>query len=178
MPWVAQHSRSFRAFLWSSFLLPQFSSVQSVMSDFLPPHRLQHARLPCPSPSPGACSNSRLSIKSVMPSNHLFLPSIFPSIRIFSNESVLCIRWPKYWTFSISPSNEYSGLISFRIDWLDRLAVQRTLYSFLQHHSSKVSVLRHSAFLMVQLLHPDMTTGITTALTRWTFVGRVMSLFF
>ena len=178
MPWVAQHSRSFRAFLWSSFLLPQFSSVQSVMSDFLPPHRLQHARLPCPSPSPGACSNSRLSIKSVMPSNHLFLPSIFPSIRIFSNESVLCIRWPKYWTFSISPSNEYSGLISFRIDWLDRLAVQRTLNSFLQHHSSKVSVLRHSAFLMVQLLHPDMTTGITTALTRWTFVGRVMSLFF
>ena len=120
-----------------------------------------------------------------MPSNHLILchpflrlPSIFPRIRVFSNESVLHIRWPKYWSFSftISPSNEYSGLISFRMDWLDRLTVEGTLKSLLQHHSSKASVLRCSAFFTVQLSHPYMTTRKTIALTRWTFVGKVMSL--
>ena len=122
-----------------------------------------------------------------MSSNHLILchpllfqPSIFPNIRVFSNESALCIRWPKYWSFSFSiiPSNEYSGLISFRIDWLDLLAVHGTLKSLLQHHSSKASTLRHSAFFIVQLSHPYMTTGKTIALTRWTFVGKVMSLCF
>ena len=122
-----------------------------------------------------------------MPSNHLILycpllllPSIFPSIRVFSNESVLCIRWPKYWSFSfsVSPSNEYSGLISFRIDWLDLLDVPKTLKSLLQHHSSKVSILQCSVFFIVQLLQTYMTTGKTTALTRWTFVGKVMSLLF
>ena len=128
-----------------------------------------------------------MSIESVMPSNHLILcrpllllPSIFPSIRVFSNESVLCIRWPKYWSFSfnISPSNEHRGLISFRMDWLDLLSVQGTLKSLLQHHSSKVSILRPSAFFLVQLSHPYMTIGKTIALTRWTFVGKVMSLLF
>ena len=127
-----------------------------------------------------------MSIESVIPSNHLILfrpllllPSIFPSIRVFSNESVLHMRWPKYWcfSFSISPSNEYSGLISLRIDWLDLLAVQGTLKSLLQHHSSKASILWHSAFFIVQLLHPYMTTGKSIALTRWTFVGKVMSAF-
>ena len=110
----------------------------------------------------------------------ILLPSIFPSIRVFSNESALCIRWPKYWnfSFSISPSNEYSGLTSFRIDWVDLLAVQGTLKSLLQHHSSKASILQHSGFFMVQLSHPYMTTGKTTALTTWTFVGKIMSLFF
>ena len=122
-----------------------------------------------------------------MPSNHLILchpflllPSIFPSIRVFSNESALHIRWPKYWSFSLSitPSNEHPGLTSFRMDWLDLLAVQGTLNSLLQHHSSKASILRHSAFFIVQLSHPYMTTEKTIALTRWTFVGKVMSLFF
>ena len=122
-----------------------------------------------------------------MPSNHLILCcplllllSIFPSIRVFSNESALHIRWPKYWSFSfsISPSSEHRGLISFRMDWLDLLTVQGTLKSLLQHHSSKVSILRHSAFFTVQLSHPYMTTGETIALTRWTFVGKVMSLLF
>ena len=121
-----------------------------------------------------------MSIGSVMPPNHLIhchplllMPSIFTSIRVFSNESVLCIRWPKYWScsFDISPFNEHSGLISNRIDWLDRLAVQRTLKSLLQHHSSKASILQCSAFFIVQLLHPYVTTGKTIALTRWTFVG-------
>ena len=128
-----------------------------------------------------------MSIELDMPSNHLTLcrplllpPSIFLSIRVFSNESVLRIRWPKNWSFSfsISPSNEYSGLISFRIDWLDLLAVQGTLKSLLQDHSSKASILRHSAFFMVQLSHPYVTTGKTIALTRWTFVGKEMSLLF
>ena len=128
-----------------------------------------------------------MSIESVMPSNYIILcyllllpPLIFPSIRIFSNESVLHIRWPKDWSlnFSISPFNEYSGLISFMMDWLDLLAVQGTLKSFLQHHSSKASILRCSAFFMVQLSHPYMTTGKTIALTRWTFVGKVVSLLF
>ena len=135
------------------------------MSDSLRPQGLQHASLPCPSPTPGACSNS--SIKSVMPSNHLILchplllpPSVFPSIRVFSSESILPIRWLKYWNFSfiISPSNEYSGLISFWMDWLDLLAVQGTPNSLLQHHSSKASILQHSAFFTVQLSHPYMTT--------------------
>ena len=128
-----------------------------------------------------------MSLKSVMPSKHLILchpllllPSIFPSIRVFSNESVFRIRWPKFWSFSfsISPSSEYSGLISFGIDWFDLFAVQGTLKSLLQHHSSKASILRRSAFFIVQLSHPYMTIGKTIALTRRTFVGKVMSLLF
>ena len=128
-----------------------------------------------------------MSIESVMPSNHLILcgpllllPSIFPNIRVFSNESVFHIRWPKYWSFSfiISPSVEYSGLISFRMDWFDLLAVQVTLKSLLQHHSPKASILWCSAFFMVQLSHPYITTGKTIALTMWTFVGKVMSQLF
>ena len=127
-----------------------------------------------------------VSIESAMPSNHLILccpllllPSIFPSKRVFPNESVLRIRWPKYWSFSfsINPSNEYSGLIAFRIDWFDLRAVQGPLKSLFQHHSSKVSILWHSAFFIVQLSHPYMTTRKTTALTRWVFVGQVMSAF-
>ena len=126
-----------------------------------------------------------MSIESVMPSNHLILcrhllllPSIFPSIRVFSNESALHIRWPKYWSFSfnMSPFNEHPRLISFRMDRLDLLAVQGTLKSLLQHHSSKASILRRSAFFTVQLSHPNMTTGKTIAFSRWTFVGKVMSL--
>ena len=128
-----------------------------------------------------------MSIELVMPPNHfilchplLLLPAIFPSIRVFSKESVLRIRWPKDWNFSISisPSNEYSGLISFRIDWFDLLAVQGTLKSFIQHHSLKASILWHSNFFIVQLSHPYLTTGKTTALTRWTFVNKVMSVLF
>ena len=126
-------------------------------------------------------------LEAVMPSNHLILccplllpPSIFPSLRVFSNESVLYMRWPKYWSvsFSMSPSNEYSGLISFRMDWLDLLAVQGTLKSLLQHHSSKASILHRSVFLIVQLSHPYMITGKTIALTRQSFVSKVMSLLF
>ena len=133
------------------------------MSDSLQPHKPQHARPPCPSPTPRADPNS---CPLVMPSNHLILchsllllPSIFPNIRVFSNESVLRIRWPKYWSFgfNISPSNEHSGLVSFRMDWLDLLAVQGTLKSLLQHHSSKASILRCSAFFAVQLSHPYVT---------------------
>ena len=144
---------------------------------------MQHARFPCPSPTPGACSNS-CSIYLVMPSNHLILchpllllPLIFPSIRVFSNELALCIRWPKYWSFSfsISPSNEYSGLISLRINWFDLLAVQGTLKSLLQHHNSKASILQHSAFFISLL---SMTPGKTTPLTIWTFVSEVISLHF
>ena len=144
-------------------------------------------KLSCPSLSPGVCSNSCPLNVLVMLSNHLILchplfllPSIFPSIRVFSSEPALCLRWPKDWSFSfnISPSNEQSGLISFRMDWLDLLAVQGTLKHFLQHHSSKASILRHSAFFIVQLSHPYMTTGKTIALTIQTFVGQVMSLFF
>ena len=160
------------------------SSVQfrrSVVSDSLRPHGMQQTSLRCPSPTSGAYS----SIELVMPSNHLILyhsllllPSIFPSIRVFSDESLLHIRWPKYWSFSfsISTSNEYSGLISFRMGWLDLLAVQGTLKSLLQHHSSKASILRRSAFFTVQLSHPCMTTGKTIALTRRTLVGKIMSL--
>ena len=128
-----------------------------------------------------------MSIESVMPSNNfilchpiLLLPSIFPSIRVFSNESALPIRWPKYWSlsFNISLSNEHPGLIFFRMDWLDLLAVQGTLKSLLQQHSSKASILQHSAFFILQLSHPYMTAGKTIALTTWTFVGKVMSLLF
>ena len=148
------------------------------------PHGLKHARLPCPSPCPGACSKL-MSIESVMPSNHLilclllFLPSIFPSIWVFSNQSSLHIRGPKYWNFSLSicPSNEYSPLISFNVDGFDLLAVQGTLKSLLQHHSLKVSILWRSAFI-VQLSRLYMTAGKTIALTIWTFVGKMMSLLF
>ena len=168
-------------------MLSTFSSVQfsrSIVSDSLQSHEPQHARPPCPSPTPGVHSDST-SIESVMPSSHLilcrpllFLPPIPPSIRVFSNESTLRMRWPKYWSFSFSiiPSKERPGLISFRMDWLDLLAVQGTLKSLLQHHSSKASILQHSAFFTVQLSHPYMTNGKTIALTRWTFVGKVMSL--
>ena len=154
------------------------------MSDSLRCHGLQHTRLPCPSPTQSLLK--LMSIWSVMPSNclilccPLLLPSILPSIRVFSNESVLHIRWLKYWSFSfsISPSNGYSGLISFRMDWLELLAAQGTLKSLLQHNSSKASILLHSAFFIVQLSHPYVTTGKTIALTRWTFVGKVMFLLF
>ena len=143
-------------------------------------------------PATLSITNSRnppkpMSIESMMPYNHLILchplfllPSIFPSIRVFSNESALRIRWPKNWSFSfnISPSNEHLGLISFGLDWLDFLAVQGTLKSLLQHHRSKASILRYSAFFIIQLSHPYMTTGKTIALTRQTFVGKVMSLLF
>ena len=164
-----------------------FSSVQSLscVKLFATPWTAAHqASL--------SITNSRslpklMSIESVMLFNHLILshtllllPSIFPSIRAFSNESALCIRWPECWafSFSISPSNEHPGLISFRMDWSDLLAVQGTLKSLLQHHSSKASILQCSAFFIVRLSHPYMTTGKTTALTRWTFVGKVMSLLF
>ena len=169
------------------FNLIQFSSVQSVncVQLFVTPWTAEHQ-------TSLSITNSwsllkLMSIKSVMPSNHLILcrplllaTSIFPNIRVFSSESVLYIRWPKYWSFSFnsSPSNEYSGLISFRMDWLDLPVVQGTLKSLLQHHSSKASILQHSAFFMVQLSHPYMTTGKTIALTRQTFVGKVMSLLF
>ena len=155
------------------------------MSNSLQPHILQHASFPCLSVSWSFLK--LMSSELVMPSNHLILrhpflllPSMFPSIRVFSNESALGIRWPKYWSFSlsISPSNEYSGLTSFRIHWFDLLAVQGTLKDLLQHHSSNVSILWHSAFFMVHLSHPYMTTGNIIALTIQTFVGKVMSLLF
>ena len=149
------------------------------MSDSLRPNGLQHARHPCPSPTPEVYPNScpfsqRCHLTLCRPL--LLPPSVLPSIRIFSNESVLHIRWPIYWSFSfnISPTNEHSGLISFR---LDLFAVQGTLKNLLQHHSSKASILQHSAFFIVQLSHPYMTTGKTIALTRQTFVGKVISAF-
>ena len=168
------------------------------MSNSLWSHEPQHTRPPCSSTTPRVYHNPcpltqwchptiSSSIIPFSSSNHLILyhpllllPSIFPSIRVFSNESTLCVRWPKYWSFSfnISPSNEHLGLISFRMDWLDILAVQGTLKSLLQHHSSKASILPCSAFFRVQLSHSYMTTGKTIALTRWTFVGKVMSLLF
>ena len=166
----------------NSLAILNFSNRQfscSAVSSSLQPHGP-----PCPSPTPRACK--LLSIKSVMPSNHLILCRplilllpIFPSIRVFSKVSVLHIRWPKYWSFSfiISPSNN-SGLISFRIYWFDPLADQRTLKSLLQYHSSKTSILQHSAFFIVQLSHPYMTTGKTIALTGWTSLGKAMSLLF
>ena len=155
------------------------------MSDSLRPHGLQHARLPCPSPTLGAYSNSCPRVDDgIQPTHPLSSPSPptfnLSQHRVFSKKSVLRIRWPKYWSFSfsISPSNEYSGLISFRIDRLDFLAVQGILKSLLQHHSSKASILQCSAFFMVQLSHPYMTTGKTIALIRWAFFGKVMSLLF
>ena len=151
----------------------------SVLSHSLWPHEPQHGRPPSPSPTQNPPKT--MSIELVMPSNHLILchplllpPSILPSIRVFSNESVLRIGWPKYWSFSfsISPSNEHQGLISFKMDWLNLLAVQGTLKSLLQHHSSKASILWHSAFFIVQLSHPYMTTGKTIALTRLTLLAK------
>ena len=161
----------------------QFS--HSVLSDSLRPHEAQHTRPPCPSPTPGVHSNSCL-IELVIPSSHLILcrplllPTIPPSIRVFSNESTLCMRWPKYWSFSFSilPSKEHPGLISFRVDWLDLFAVQGTLKSLLQHHSSKASILPRSAFFVVQISHPYMTTGKTIAFCIQTFVIKVMALLF
>ena len=156
------------------------------MSDSLRLHEPQHARPPCPSPTFRSLLKP-MSIESMMSSNHLILchpllllPSVFPSIRIFYKESTLQIRWPKYWSFSfsISLSSKHPGLISFRMDWLDLLAVQGTLKSLLQHHSSKASILWRSAFFIVELSHPYMMTGKTIDLTRWTFVGKVMSLLF
>ena len=166
--------------LWLELLL--FS--HSVVASSLRPHGLQHARLPCPSLSPWLCSNlcplSQWCHPTILCHPLLLLPSILPSIRVFSHESALCIRWPKYWSFSfsISPSNIYSGLLSFRIDWLDLLAVQGTLKSLLQHHDLKALILQHLAFFMIQLSHPYMTTGKAIALTIWTFVSKVMSLLF
>ena len=174
-----------RSDLHTQFLPHQLSSVQSLscVRLFATPWTAAHKF------SLSITNSQRLfklmSIESVMPSNHLILchpllllPSIFPSIRVFSNESVLHLRWPKYWSFSfsISPSNEYSGLIPFRIDWLDLLAVQGPLESLLQHHRSKASILQCSALFVVQLSYPYMTTGKTIALTIWTFVSKVMSL--
>ena len=166
-------------------ILHKVSSVHSLRScPTLRPHEPQHARSPCPPPTPGVhpnpCSLSQWSHPTISSSCPLLLPSIFPSIRVFSNESALYIRWPKYWSFSfkISPTNEHPGLISFRMDWLDLLVVQGTLKSLLQHHSLKASILWRSAFIIVQLSHPYMTTGKTIALTRRTFVDKVMSLLF
>ena len=173
----------FLKYLSLLFLLSSVQFSLSVVSDSLRPHESQHTGPPCPSPT--SRSSLRLtSIKPVMPSSHLILchpllllPPIPPSIRVFSSESTLRMRWAKYWSFSFSiiPSKEILGLI-FRMDWLGRRAVQGTLKSLLQHHSSKASILRHSAFFTVQLSHPYMTTGKTVALTRWTTVGKVMSL--
>ena len=167
-----------------------FSSVQfshSGVSNYMWPHESQHTRPPCTSPTPGVHSNSGPSSRWCHPaiSSHLILcrpllllPPISPSIRVFSNESTLHMRWPKYWSFSFSiiPSKEHPGLISFTMDWLDLLAVQGTLKSLLQHDSSKASILWCSAFFTVQLSHLYMTIGKTIALTRWTFIGKVMSL--
>ena len=154
----------------------------SAVSDSLRPHESQHARPPCPSPTPGVTQTHVHRVGNAIQPSHLccpllLLPPIPPSIRVFSNESTLHTRWPKYWSFSfnIIPSNEHPGLISFKMDRLDLLAVQGTLKSLLQHHSSKASFLWRSAFT-VQLSHPYMTTGKTIALTRWTFFGKVMSL--
>ena len=177
---VLQFQLQHQFFQWISSV--QFSHL--VMSNSLQPHGLQHARPPCPSPTLRVYSNScPLSqwchptiSSSVIPFSSW--PSIFPSIRVISNESVLCIRWPKYWSFSfsISPSNEYSGLISFRMGCLDLLAVQGTLKSLLQHHNSKTSILWYSAFFMVQLLHPYTTTGKSIALSIWNLVSIFISL--
>ena len=182
LPVLRTHSALTPSLSWS-----QFSSVQLLSCVRLFATPWTTARQASSSITNSRSPPKPMSIESVMPSNHLilcrsllFLPSIFPSIRVFPNESALCIRWPKYWSFSfnISPWNEHPGLISFRMDWLDLLAVQETLKSLLQHHSSKASILLCSAFFIVQLSHPYMTTGKTIALTRWTFAGKVMSLLF
>ena len=194
-PRIAQMKQSRNTY--PSLIQPHFRLPTIEVSIVLSPVQLSHIRLfatPWTAARQATLSitNSQslfklMSIESVMPSNHLILcqpllllPSIFPSIKVYSNGSVLLIRWPKYWSFSfsISPSNEYSGLISFRMDWLDLLAVQGTLKSLLQHHSSKASVVQCSAFFMVQLSHPYVITGKTVALTIWTFVSKVMSLLF
>ena len=176
--WIAQ---------WWKLHKVHFSSVQSLIRVQLFGTPWTTAFQPSLSITNSQTLPKPMSIESVMPSNHLILygpllllPSIFPSIRVFSNESALHIRWPKYWSFSfnISPSNEHPGLISFRMDWLDFLAVQRTLKSLLQHHSSKASILQQSAFFTIQFSYPYMTTGKTIALTRGTFVDKVMSLLF
>ena len=176
MPWTPRENNQGYSVLFS----------RSVVSDSLWPHEPQYTRPPCPSPTPGVHPNP-CPFTSMMPSDHLILccpllllPSIPASIRVFSNESALHMRWPKYWSFSfsISPSNEHPQLISFGMDWLDLLAVQGTLKSILQHHSSKASILWCSAFFTVQLSHPYMTTGKTIALNSRTFVGKVMSLLF
>ena len=175
MPWILRHAIDYISSVWLLSCVWLFATLWTAG---------HQASL--------STTNSRsllklMSIESVMPSNHLILchpllllPSIFPSIRVFSNESLLRIRWPEYWSFSfnIGPSSEHPGLMSFRMDWLDLLAVQGTLRSVLQHHSSKASILWHSAFFTVQLSHPYMTIGKTIALTRWTFVGKVMSPLF
>ena len=173
---------------WHSILQwGQFSSVAQSCPTLCDPMNRSMPGLPVHHRLPESTPPKPMSIELVMPSNHLILcrpllllPSIFPSIRAFSNESSLRIRWPKYWSFSfsISPSNEYSGLISFMMDWLDLLAVQGTLKSLLQYHNSKASILQCSAFFIVQLSHPYMTTGKTIVLTRRTFVDKVMSLLF
>ena len=171
---------------WEYFII-WYSSVQSLSRVWLFVTPWTSARQASLSITNSQSLLRCVSIELVMPSSHLilcrpllFLPSIFPSIKVISNESALCIRWPKYWSFhfSLSPSNEYSGLISFRMDWLDLLAVQRTLKTLLQYHSSKASILQSSVFFIVQLLHWYMTTGKTIALTRWTFVDKVISLLF
>ena len=177
----------FTSILLSSAVLVIVQSVQLLSRVWLFATPWTAARQASPSITNSWSSPKPMSIELVMPSNHLILCrplllllSILPSIRAFSNESALRIRWPKYWSFSfsISPSNQYSGLISFKMDWLDLLAVQGTLKSLLQHHSSKASSFQHSAFFTVQLSHPYMTTGKTIALTRQTFVGKVISLLF
>ena len=176
--WFQIYSLSF-----PSQMLSKFSSVQSLSHVW--PHGLQHPRLPCPSPAPAACSNSCPSswwCHPTISSSVIFFSSCLPSFPASgsSNKSVLHIRWSKHWSFSfsINPSNEYSGLISFRIDWLNLLAMQGTLKSLPQHHSSKAAILQQSAFFMVRLSHAYMITGKNIALTRWTFVGKVMSLLF
>ena len=174
-------------YLYIDIDIYQFSSAAQSCPALCNPMDCSMQSLPVHHQIPELVGLKLRSIESVMPSNHLILchllllpPSIFLGIRVFSNESVLCIRWPKYWSFnfSISPSSEYSGLVSFKMDWLDLLTVQGTLKSLLQHHSSKASILQCSAFFVVQLCHPYMTTGKTIALSRWTFVGKVMSLLF
>ena len=179
---TARRGQENRQGLQASVLPSQFSSVQSLSRVRLFATPWTAARQASLSITNSWSLLKLMSIESVMPSNHLILcrpllllPSMFPSIRVFSNESMLRIRWPKYWSFrfSISPSNEYSGMIFFRMDWLALLAVQGTLKNLLQHHSSKASILWHSAFFIVQLSHPYMTTGKTIALTRQTFVGNV-----
>ena len=182
--WRSRYSRILPGAVWSHFTLSSAQSLSHVWLFVTPQTAARQASL---SITHSWSLLKLMFIELVMPSNHLILchpllllPSIFPSIRVFSSESILHIRWPKYWSFSfsISPSSEYSGLISFRMDWLDLLAVQGTLKSLLQHHSSKASLFQHSAFFIVQLSHPYMTTGKIIPLTRWTFVGKVLSLLF
>ena len=183
-PEASFYAQAFKSISVSS-LYHQFSSVAQSCPTLRDP--MDHSTPSLPVHHNSWSLLKLISIGSVMSSNHLILfhpllllPSIFPSLRVFSNEPAFHIRWPKYWSFSfnISPSNEHSGLVSFRMDWLDLLAVQGTLKSLLQHHSSKASILRLLAFFIVQLSHPYLTTGKTIALTRWTFVGKVMSLLF